>query len=70
MGNGPTERALPGLYGIDMDPLMIAGGIGEAVDLLLIHFDPGAEGHQRSNAVVDVLKTVKESHARNVSTNA
>jgi hypothetical protein len=38
----PTELARPRSLGIDMNPLPIAGEVGEQVDLLLVDGDPAA----------------------------
>src|ERR1700730_608736 len=47
MRDRPLERTLAlGTFDIDMDPLMVAGHVGELIDLVLRHFDrlaPGAE---------------------------
>jgi hypothetical protein len=47
MRDRPLERAFAfGAFDIDMDPLMVAGHVGELVDLVLGHVDrlaPGAE---------------------------
>ena len=40
MGDGPPERAGLGPLDVDVDPLVVAGGIGEQVDLLLGHLAP------------------------------
>ena len=43
MGNGIAEGALTlGALGIDVDPLVVAGGIGEVVDPLLGDLEPVA----------------------------
>ena len=42
MSDRPTEGALGRPLGIDVDPLMIAGGLGEGVDALLGDFQPVA----------------------------
>ena len=45
MRNGRTEGALLGPLHIDMDPLVIARGLGELVDLLLGDGHPFGRGH-------------------------
>lgn len=39
MGDAGAERAVLGALGID-DPLVVIGGVGEAVDPLLLDLDP------------------------------
>ncbi len=46
MRHRPAERRFAaGALHVDVDPLMIAGGFGELVDLLLGDLDPVADGH-------------------------
>ena len=41
MGDGLAARHLRlGALDVDMDPLMVAGGVGECVDALLVDRDP------------------------------
>ena len=40
MGDGRAERPRLGPLRLDMDPLMIQGGVGKGVDAILGHFKP------------------------------
>ena len=40
MGDGAAERSGLGPLDVDVDPLVVAGGVGEQVDLLLGHLVP------------------------------
>jgi hypothetical protein len=42
VGDGRTERAGGGALGIDMNPLIVPGGIGVGVDVALGDLDPRA----------------------------
>ena len=42
MGDGAAERAGGGALGVDVDPLVVVGGVGEGVDALLVDGEPGA----------------------------
>jgi len=60
VGDRRTERPVLSPYGVDMDPLVIAGGVGEHVDALLVDLHPGAgtevgadEAGQRRQGVND-----------------
>ena len=43
MGDGGAEGPRRGPLGIDVDPLVVAGGIGEEVDLRLVDHVPVGE---------------------------
>src|SRR3982074_104275 len=51
MGDGAAERPVLGSLGVDMDPLMVAGRLGEGINLFLSHGVPIAN----SGLFADVL---------------
>ncbi|MNJ66924.1 hypothetical protein D3C77_630460 [compost metagenome] len=40
MGDAAAKRALRGAHGVDMDPLVVAGRLGEQIDPFLGHLQP------------------------------
>ena len=40
MSDRPAERAVCRTLGIDVDPLMVVGGVGEQIDALLCDLQP------------------------------
>ena len=50
-----TKRAGLGTFWIDVDPLMIVGGIGKLVDTLLGQFDPFGRAEVLANGLKNFL---------------
>ncbi len=67
MGNRAAKRAAAGALGIDMNPLVVAGGISKAPDPLLGHFHPVADSNILAQAVRHIGKCGKGSHAATVA---
>ena len=62
VGDTNAERAAGGTHGIDMNPLVIARGIGEQIDLLLGDGEPVADGDLRAGALGDRHSRGRAAH--------
>ena len=62
MRNGRTKWPGLGFFHIDVNPLMIASGLGKHVDLLLRDFGPRRYRHRLANARCEFLKGLKCFH--------
>jgi hypothetical protein len=58
VGDRPAERSGPGPFHVDVDPLVVAGGVGEALHLLLGYLVPLAVAEVISDALFDPVDTV------------
>jgi hypothetical protein len=63
VGDGAAERALFGALGVDVDPLVVAGDLGEAVDALLIHGQPVGDAELLSEQALQLLGRGDDSGA-------
>ena len=61
MGNGPAERRF-GVrpFGVDVDPLVVAGGIGEEVDPGLVDLDPVAGAEVLADRYLEGMRRLQE----------
>ncbi len=63
MGNrGAGGQHAAGAFDIDMDPLIVAGGLGELVDPLLVDVNPVARPDLRSNRCFDLAEVPEDAH--------
>src|SRR5581483_1016223 len=58
VGDGAAERARLGPLRIDVDPLVVTGGVGELVDLLLGDLVPLARGQRLADQLAQALDAV------------
>jgi hypothetical protein len=58
--DGPAEGAGPGRLDVDVDPLVVAGGVGELVDPLLGHLHPLGAAEVRAGARLELVETVDD----------
>ena len=56
MRDGAAERAALGALHVDVDPLVVAGGLGERVDPLLGDLDPVAGADLLAGGRLDLLE--------------
>ena len=56
MGDGRPEGPALGPFGVDMDPLVVAGGLGEEVDLLLVDPVPLAVAEVVPDQIVEICR--------------
>jgi hypothetical protein len=54
MGDGSAEGRLCRPFRVDMDELVIIGGVGECVDARLRNLDPLGDSKFRANEALDV----------------
>src|SRR5262249_32853663 len=57
-----AERAAGGLLGIDVDPLVVTGGVGERVDLFLRHGVPVAVPDVLTHAAAQLIQRLEDPH--------
>ena len=62
MCNGRTKRAGFGFFDIDVNPLMVACGLGKHIDLFLRDLGPWGHGHRLTNTSCEFLKGLKCFH--------
>jgi len=62
VGDRGTERPLARALGVDVDPLVVASGLGKLVDLGLGHGVPVAHGHFLANTGGQRIKGGKGFH--------
>src|ERR1700683_2512130 len=62
MGDRATEGAVLGALGIDVDPLVVAGDLGEAVDVLLRDQAPLADADLLAHSGLDLLYAGEREH--------
>ncbi|MNN02751.1 hypothetical protein D3C81_1154190 [compost metagenome] len=63
MGDRGPEGAILGTNGIDVDPLVVAGGIGEQVDAVLVQRQPFARADHFPHQRLEVLEMLVNLHA-------
>ena len=57
-----AERPGGGALGVDVDPLVVAGGVGERVDPLLVDRDPVAVAEVLADGGLQLGESVKVAH--------
>ena len=62
MPDGGPKRTVPGGFGIHMDPLVIAGGIGKPVDPFLVDRQPAGGAEGRADGAGEVCDRVDLLH--------
>src|SRR6266404_418395 len=67
MGNGVAERRRLGPLAIDMDPLIVSGRFGEAVDHVLAHGHPVAFAEDLALGGTEFLDIGKAAHRVSLS---
>jgi hypothetical protein len=64
VGDRAPERSLRGPYRVHVDPLVIAGGLGERIDPVLGHLMSGAVSEVLTDEWGEVLDRGDRDHAR------
>ena len=67
MRDGGAEGPGLGAFGIDVDPLVVAGGVGKLVDVLLRHLVPVGDGDFLARQGRQFVEGVEGFHARNLA---
>ena len=67
MGDGAAERAVRGALEVDVDPLVVTGRLGEGVDALLLHDQPGARAQLGADGTFDLGQVNRERPGRAIS---
>jgi hypothetical protein len=60
MGDRGAERSGRGALRVDVDPLVVAGGVGERVDPVLVHGEPVAGAQVRTDGGSQVVGAAED----------